>query len=206
MSCFHIMLAILNVAAFAPAHDVDFRFQVIGCVYPLPSPLSIFLLCEVQCMAINARYHEYQMAMMTQLSDHATQADLHVSEFCWVSGTWQWARRCHLTRSSEPVCGRPQAETFLHSVYWDDVFCILSLDCLLCQAPIFHTTSLGQSAYQLCTDHSQSWLWGHPSHGIISFCWWHCYFPSHSKKFPSWLLLPLFVFSVELIDVRTLTN
>ena len=83
-----------------------------------------------------------------------------------------------------------------------------SLDCaelLLCQAPIFHT-SLEQPAHQLCTDHSQSWLWGHPSHGIISFCWWHCYFPSHSTKFPSWLLLPLLVFSVELIDIHTLTN
>ena len=83
-----------------------------------------------------------------------------------------------------------------------------SLDCaelLLYQAPIFHT-SLEQPAHQLCTDHSQSWLWGHPSHGIISFCWWHCYFPSHSTKFPSWLLLPLFVFSVELIDIHTLTN
>ena len=125
MSCFHILLAILNVAAFAPAYDVVFRFQVIGCVYPPPSPLRIFLWCEVQCRVINARYHEYQMAMMPHLSDHATQADLHVSEFCWVSGTWQWAPRCHLTRSNEPVCGRPQAEKFFHSVHWDALLCIL---------------------------------------------------------------------------------
>ena len=77
-----VSYSILNVAAFAPACDCDFRFQVIGCAYPLPSPLRIFLWCEVQCRVINARYHEYQMAMMPQLSDYATQADLHVSEFC----------------------------------------------------------------------------------------------------------------------------
>ena len=120
MSCFHILLATVYSTSL-----LLHLFQVIGCVYPLLSPLKIFLWCEVQCRVINARYHEYQMAMMPQLSDHATQADLHVSEFCWVSGTWQWAPRCHQTRSIDPVCGRPQAETFLHSTHQDAVMCIL---------------------------------------------------------------------------------